>query len=272
MWALATESDLTSDEIENACERLADRQQFLRPAGFQELANGTVSAHYEFRHALYREAVYRRLSDVSRSRLHRLLAARLRTLCSPGRHELAAELALHFEEGREYDLAIEHFILAAENAAARFAYRDSIRVLQHALTLVPRVIMERQAEVEIQLLERIGDAHYWLGAMVDCARAYEAAAARAARDGLTPARVNALISLVRPFGLIDPDRGIAAIEEAVVLSAGLGDPLLHSRTQLLAAGSRLLYDAWRQEDWEICESAHRALESKGPAGYRNITG
>ena len=75
VWALTAESDLTPDEIENACERLVGRQQFLRPAGFQELANGTVSAHYEFRHALYREAVYRRLSDVTRSRLHRLLAA-----------------------------------------------------------------------------------------------------------------------------------------------------------------------------------------------------
>jgi tetratricopeptide (TPR) repeat protein len=231
-----------------------------------------VSAHYEFRHALYREGVYRHLSEVSRSRLHRLLAARLRVLCSPGKQQLAAELALHFEAGREYDLAIGHLILAAENAAARFAYRDSIQILQHALTLVPRVPVDRRAEVEIQLLERIGDAHYWLGAMVDCARAYEAAAARAARDGLIPARVNALSALVRPFGLIDPDRGIAAIEEAVSLSDRLGDPILHSRTELLAAGSRLLYDTWREDDWKICESAHRTLQHLGPAGVPDYHG
>ncbi len=266
VWVLTTEPDLTPDEIENACERLAERQQFLRAAGFQELANGTVSAHYEFRHALYREAVYRRLSDVSRSRLHRLVGERLEVLCRPGQQELAAEIALHFENGRHYDRAIGYLILAAENAAVRFAYRDSIQVLQHALALVPRVAVESQADLEIQLLERIGDAHYWLGAMVECARAYEAEAARAARGGLTAARVNALSFLVRPFGRIDPDRGIAAIEEAVALSANLGDPLLHGRTELLAAGSRLLYDTWRQDDWDICESARRTLQGLSPAG------
>jgi DNA-binding winged helix-turn-helix (wHTH) protein/tetratricopeptide (TPR) repeat protein len=265
VWSLTT-PELTTDEIENACEVLAERHQFIKAAGFQELADGTVSAHYEFRHALYREAVYRHLSEVGRSRLHRLLGERLKVLCWPGRQELAAELALHFEKGREYDLAIGYLILAAENAAARFAYRDSVRVLQHALTLLPRVAAERQADLEIQLLERIGDAHYWLGAMVECARAYEAEAARAAQAGLLSARVTALSFLIRPFGLIDPDRGIAAIEEAVALSAGLSDPLLRGRTELLAAGSKLLYDTWRREDWEMCESARQRLQELSPAG------
>ena len=265
VWALAT-SQLTSEEIENVCERLVERHRFITAAGFQELTDGTVSAHYEFRHALYRESVYRQLSEVTRSRLHRRLGERLQVLCSPGRQQLAAELALHFEKGRAYDLAVRYLILAAENAASRFAYRDCIQVLEHALTLLPRVAPERQADVEIELLERIGDAHYWLGAMVECARAYEGGAARAAQAGLTSARVTALSFLVRPFGLIDPDRGIAAIEEAVALSAGLGDPVLHGRTELLAAGSKLLYDTWRREDWEICESARRALQETSPAG------
>jgi DNA-binding winged helix-turn-helix (wHTH) protein/tetratricopeptide (TPR) repeat protein len=266
VWAVTSEPDLTSDEIENVCERLGEREQFLRSAGFHELPNGTVSAHYEFRHALYREAVYRRLSDVARSRLHRLVGGRLKALCSPGRQELAAEIALHFEKGLAYDDAITSLVLAAENAAARFAYRDSIQVLRHALTLVPHAAVEHRAELEAQLFERIGDAQYWLGEMVECARAYEAEAACGARSGLPSVRVNALSFLIRPFGLIDPDRGIAAVEEAVALSAGLGDPRLHARTELLAAGSRLLYDTWRGDDWQTCESARRTLEALSPAG------
>src|SRR5262249_23129953 len=66
VWAVTT-PQLTTEEIENACEGLAERHQFIKAAGFKELANGTVSAHYEFRHALYREVVYRHLSEVSRS-------------------------------------------------------------------------------------------------------------------------------------------------------------------------------------------------------------
>src|SRR5262249_11310637 len=69
------------------------------------------------------------------------------TLCSPGRQELAAEVALHFEKGLAHEIAIDYLVLAAENAAVRFAYRDSIQVLQHALTLVPRVAPERQADL-----------------------------------------------------------------------------------------------------------------------------
>src|SRR5262249_55919535 len=153
-----------------------------------------------------------------------MLAERLKGLCSASRRELAAEIALHFEKGREYTFAVDYLLLAAENAAVRFAYRDSIQVLQHALTLVPKVAPKRQADLEIQLLERIGDAYYWLGAMVECARAYEAEAARAARAGLTSARITALSFLIRPFGLIDPDRGMAAVDEAVALGAGIDDP------------------------------------------------
>ncbi|HEU5181046.1 MAG TPA: AAA family ATPase [Candidatus Polarisedimenticolia bacterium] len=265
-WALATEPDLTSDEIEDVCERLAEQRHFLRPSGFRELGNGIVSAHYEFRHGLVRHAVSRRLTDVSRSRLHRLLGARLSALSSPGRRELAGEIALHFEEGRQYGPAVEHLIFASENAGARFAYLEAIRILEHAMALVPRLEAGSRADAEIRLLERIGDAHYWLGGMMDSVRAYEAAAVRAAGAGLTEARIHALSALVRPFGLIDPDRGIAAIEEAVALCAGSADPLLRGRTELLAAGSRLLYDAWRQEDWKICESAHRSLQRLDPAG------
>jgi len=44
------------------------------------------------------------------------LGQRLKTLCTPSKPELAAELALHFEGGREYDQAISYLILAAENA------------------------------------------------------------------------------------------------------------------------------------------------------------
>jgi len=265
VWALAAPA-LTTEEIENTCEALAERHQFIRAAGLQELADGTVSAHYEFRHALYREAVYRQLSDVTRSRAHRMLGERLKGLCSASRRELAAEIALHFENAREYALAIDYLFLAAESAAMRFAYRDSIQVLQHALALVSRVPPERRADLEIQLLERIGDAHYWLGAMIECACAYEAEAACAARAGLTPARITALSFLIRPFGLIDPDRGLAAADEAVALSAGIGDPSLQARTELLAAGSKLLYETWRRDDWETCESARRTLQALSPTG------
>src|SRR5262249_42727271 len=58
----------------------------------------------------------------------------------------------------------------------------------------------------------------------------------------------------------------AAVDEAVALSDGLGDPLLHGRAALLSAGSKLLYDTWRREDWAICESAYRTLQGLSATG------
>ena len=70
------------------------------------MANGQISAHYEFRHSLYREVLYGRLSEAARARLHLLLAQRLRAFCDPCEQEQDTELALHFEEGRDYQEAI----------------------------------------------------------------------------------------------------------------------------------------------------------------------
>ena len=259
VWTIKTTLDIGPEQIEDLCDQLSARQQVIKSAGIQELSSGLFSAHYEFRHSLYRQAIYRFLAEGTRCKLHLSLAARLKTLCTAGHRELASEVAFHFEEGRDYEAAIRYLLLAAENAASRFAYRDSIEVLQHALELVPKLPSDVGAELELQILELIGDAHYALGAMSDSAKAYEAEALRAAQAGLRAAQVRALSCLVRPYGLMDPDRGLAAMSEAEQVSRTLGDPLLLARTQMLAAGSRLIYDTWRKEDADLCVSAHRAL-------------
>jgi DNA-binding winged helix-turn-helix (wHTH) protein/tetratricopeptide (TPR) repeat protein len=258
-WTITTASDVSPEHVERTCEGLADRQQFIRSVGFQQLADESAVACYEFRHSLYRQMVYERLSEAHRSRLHRAIGERLKGLCTPGQQELAGELAAHFEMGRDYRQAVEYLILAADNAVRRFAYREAVQPLDHALALVPRCPAATQVSLEILLQERLGDTHYWFGAMHASARAYESEAARAAAAGLEAARVHALSCLVRPFGLIDPDRGIAAMEEAERLAAGLGDPLQQAHIRLLAAGSRLLYDKWRTNDRDTCASAREAI-------------
>jgi len=265
VWAITNTVDIATDQIEVLCEGLAERQQFIKSTGIEELSNGSVSAQYEFRHSLYRQVIYRGLSEVSRVKLHRGLGERLESLCTPdkGKQELASELALHFERGRDYERAIRYLIMAADNAARRFAYRDTVHVLEQALKLVPRVTSSAGTELEIQILEFIGDAHFALGTMADSAKAYAAGAERAAEVGLKGAQVSALVSLMRPFGLIDSDRGIAAIDQAVEVSRSLDDPVLVARTQMLAASVRLLYDTWRKEDADLCASSQQTLRILG---------
>src|SRR5262252_1318673 len=133
VWALTTTVKADASRIEAFCEGLAEKQQFIKPAGIEELANGVFSAHYEFRHSLYREILYRRLSDVSRSKQHRALGERLRVLCTQDKLDIVVELAVHFEEGHAYGDAVHYSMLAAESLSRRFAYRDAVQTLKHAL-------------------------------------------------------------------------------------------------------------------------------------------
>ena len=261
-WAVA-DGPGDIDAVERVCETLAERRLFIRGGGMGELADGTMSGFYQFHHALYRQAVYRRLSEVARSKVHRSIGERLEALFAPSTLALAAELALHFEKAHEYGRAIEYLILAAKNAERRFALRDAVDVLQHALALVPRLPLERRTPLEIQLLEAIGDAHYLLGAMVDSALAYETESALATRSGRTAAQVRAQSCFARPLGLLDPDRAIAVLQDAVKASARLDDRPMQARIELLAAGMRLLYDMYRADDARVSDAAYRIVCDAG---------
>ena len=273
-WAISDAAELDQASIEDVCEQLADRTQFIRACGIHELSSGQISAHYEFLHSLYREVLYRRLSEVNRSKLHLQIARRLKVSCDPCEQELATELALHFEAGYDYEEAIRYLFVAAENAVGRFAYRDAIEILQHALELVARLPAGARAGHEVRIFEFIGDAHFALGALVRSAEAYEEVAARAEQAGLKVAQVRALICAMYPLGFIDPDRGLAAMDRAAQMSADLSDELLRERAQLLASCCHLVFDEWSHEHSERCATAHANLLRLGDSGtdpYQKMT-
>ncbi|MGE5835686.1 MAG: ATP-binding protein [Acidobacteriota bacterium] len=193
-WAVATmlpSEDLS--RIEEMCESLADRQQFIKPSGLRELADGRRTPEYQFRHALYREILRRRMTPSQSVSFHRSLAEGLETVRSPLPFETAAEIALHFEEGQEYERAIPHLIAAAQNATARYAHAEAIGVLDHACALLPRIPADHRDAIELQLLERIGNGYYALGDMEHSAEAYDLMARRAAEAGLLASQADALM-------------------------------------------------------------------------------
>jgi tetratricopeptide (TPR) repeat protein len=205
--------------------------------------------------------------------LHLALAQRLKAFCDPCEQELATELALHFEGGHDYEQAIRYLMLASENAAGRFAYRDAIEILHHALELVEKLSPPLQAELEVEVLGFIGDAHFALGAVAESRQAHAAAASRANQAGLKTAQVLSLTCAMWPSGFVNPDQGLAGMDLAVKISTNVGDPLLTARTQMLAAGCRLVFDTWRQEDADLCSRAYESLCRLGdlyPSPYQQM--
>ncbi|MBI3799183.1 MAG: AAA family ATPase [Deltaproteobacteria bacterium] len=118
------------------CEGLTRRGQFLRPTGVSEWPDGTVTASYGFLHALYQETLYEQVTATRLVEFHRRIGVRQETAYGDRVGEIAAALAVHFEEGREYGRAVQHLQRAAENALQRSAHREAINHLTKALDLL----------------------------------------------------------------------------------------------------------------------------------------
>jgi tetratricopeptide (TPR) repeat protein len=226
-WAVATMLASDRSAAEDTCEALADRQQFLHQAGTRELPNGASTAEYRFRHALYREVLYRKLNPSHRVDYHRRLAEGLESLRSPVEAEMSGEIALHFEEGHEYERAVHYLTLAAQNATRRYAHSQSVAILEHARTLLTKLAAERERALELQMLERIGNSYYALGDMQQSAATYRLMATQAAEAGVLTTQADRLMRLAHaaesiPFFLraieIDPNFAVAYISLSRIYS------------------------------------------------------
>jgi len=134
--AVASALGKESVEIEQRFEELMQRGHFIHPAGLSEWPDGTVAGRYAFVHDLYREVAYRRIGDARRVRLHRRIGERIEAAFGERTAEVAAELALHFDRGRDSRRAIRYLRQAGENAVRRFANLEAIDHLRKALELI----------------------------------------------------------------------------------------------------------------------------------------
>ena len=136
--AASVAAGVASDVVtaEEHCERLAQRQQLLRPAGTVTWLDGTVTGRYEFIHALYQNVVYQQIAAARRVRLHQRIGERLEAAYGVQAGDMAAELAMHFEQSRDYPRAIHYLQQAGENALRRSAHHTAITHLTTAVQLL----------------------------------------------------------------------------------------------------------------------------------------
>jgi predicted ATPase/DNA-binding winged helix-turn-helix (wHTH) protein len=134
--AVAVGVEQPVERVEECCTTWARRGQFVQTHGVTEWPDGTVTACYGFRHALYREILYERVPISRRMRWHRQIGRRLEAGYGPRVQEIAAELAMHFVWGRETPRAVYYLRLAGENALRLSAYQEALSHLQHGLVML----------------------------------------------------------------------------------------------------------------------------------------
>jgi DNA-binding winged helix-turn-helix (wHTH) protein/predicted ATPase len=152
--AVAAGLEIGVVEAESRCEDLARRQQWLRSIGIDEWPDGTVAGRYVFIHALYHNVVYERITAARRIHLHRRLGTCEEEAFGLQARDIAAELAVHFEHGRDYRRAVQYLRYAAETASQRYAHREAIEYVRRALELLkvtPNTAQVIRQELELQL-------------------------------------------------------------------------------------------------------------------------
>jgi DNA-binding winged helix-turn-helix (wHTH) protein/predicted ATPase len=134
--AVAAALEADSMAVEEWCEELVWQHHVLRPAGIVQWPDGTVTACYRFWHWLYQHVVYQRLGATRRIHLHQQIGTRIEAAYGLRVSEIAAELATHFERGRDDRRAVQYLQHAAENATQRHAYREVMVHLTKGLALL----------------------------------------------------------------------------------------------------------------------------------------
>ena len=145
--------------LEQRCAALARTHLFLRESGIDIWPDQTVTTCYTFTHALYQQAIYKRLARGYRIRLHRRVGECLKAAYGAKAHEVAAVLALHFEQGLDYHRAVPYLEQAAVNAMQRCAYEEAILHLNRGLALLPHLAnAPEQARYELTFHVMLGPA------------------------------------------------------------------------------------------------------------------
>jgi DNA-binding winged helix-turn-helix (wHTH) protein/predicted ATPase len=153
--AIAAGLDTQTAWVEECCEGLVRRHQFLSPARLVELPDGTMTARYTFSHMLYRDVPYNLLPPMRRAQIHRRIGDRGEAIYGDRVGEIAAELAMHFEGGRDAARAVKYLLLAAENATRWSAHHEAAALTRrglHALAGLPDAPERAEPELKLRLI------------------------------------------------------------------------------------------------------------------------
>jgi DNA-binding winged helix-turn-helix (wHTH) protein/tetratricopeptide (TPR) repeat protein len=134
--AIAAGLDVPVEWVEKHCENLASKHQFFSPSWLVQLPDGTITPRHRFNHVLYLEVPYKLIPAMRRSQIHHRIGKRGAAIYGERAGEIAAELAMHFEQSRDWPSALHYLVQAAENAAARSAHQEATDLARRGLEVL----------------------------------------------------------------------------------------------------------------------------------------
>ncbi|MEJ5310945.1 MAG: adenylate/guanylate cyclase domain-containing protein [Anaerolineae bacterium] len=157
----------------HGAESVAPFLERLTEAGLLEPRPQANAHTYAFRHILTQETIYDSILHVQRPVLHRLVAEALTELYADDLHNQAEVLAIHYEQARMRDKALEYTLLAGERARLQFANRKATEYYSRALQLSQH--LTHCEKERWQAAKGLGDVQQHIGEYEEAIAFYQAA-------------------------------------------------------------------------------------------------
>ncbi len=229
-------------DLEESLARIAKSHRLIETLGEEELPDGTLATRYRFSHALYQNFLYGDLVNKRRVLLHQQAGERLLQHYGKRAPQIATQLAIHFEHGRDFPSAVEYLIHAGDHAARLYGYAEAERHYTRALNLVQKVHADAQPESLATLYHKRGTVNHALSNFAQAAKDFTAMLDQArALDSLElqSTALNALtMSLFFSHRL---EETVARATEALEVAERAGNEKLRVETMFLIGLKHLCY-------------------------------
>ncbi|HET9853260.1 MAG TPA: tetratricopeptide repeat protein [Candidatus Limnocylindrales bacterium] len=242
----------------------------LEAKGLIRLATVQPEIEYLFRHALVQDAAYGSLLKQERRGLHAQVGEALEELYPDRREELAAVLAMHFEQAGETDKAIDYLVAAGHYGAKRNAIREAYDAFDRAAALLPSRDVARDPAM------RRRDAEIRLGKVAAGFSFLPAEEINAGLDALVPdieatgddqlaAKVYELIAMTRLQTGEDPNSPPVkrSLERMHEIGERLGDPSLQALPMAIVGMNNVFAGSVREGVAQLSEALPQLGDGPG---------
>jgi tetratricopeptide (TPR) repeat protein len=218
-------------DAEQRLASLAAVQSLVTLLGDSNAGDAVPGQRYAFVHVLYQEALQAAVTPARKAEWSRVIAHGLAELNKDNPSRVAADLAIHYETGREFEPAAQWFLRAARNAATVFANHEAADLCRRAIDSADRLEPPLRNPLVLEAAMLQAELHLNVSEFENAVADFGLAEKAASGAGLVESRVDAICgaalalfnlkrtSETRALGLKALELGKLSTNETAVASA-----------------------------------------------------
>jgi serine/threonine protein kinase/tetratricopeptide (TPR) repeat protein len=239
---LARLLDIDEVDLEERLARLEKTHRLITTKGEEELPDGSLATRYRFAHALYQNFLYQDLVNKRRVMLHRQAGDQLLAHYGQRAPQIATQLALHFERGRDFPRAVEFLVHAGDHATKLYANAEAAEHYTRALSLTEKLSGEDQAISIVTLYQKRGAVNMALSRFADAIDDYNRMLKQVELTGSLEQKAAGLNALAATLFFSHRLEEMAArADQALAAAKALGSERLRLETMCLMGLKHLCY-------------------------------